>query len=135
MDLKKEFGTDKEKEIDGKWFPISDSAKLLIARIGNPNYAKVFRRLTRPYKRAIRTDRLPEEKSDEILIQTMAETILLGWEGLEEDGVPVTYSTTEAVRMLTEYKDFRDMVSEIASEMEAFKVEDDEEAEGNSEAS
>ena len=61
----------------------------------------------------------------------MTECIILDWKGLEEDGKTVKYSKAECTRILKEYKDFRDHVSELANSMELFKNEMDAEAEKN----
>jgi archaellum component FlaC len=61
----------------------------------------------------------------------MADCIVLDWKGLEEDGKAVKFSKEECVRVLKEYKDFRDHVSELANSMEIFRQEMDAEAEKN----
>ena len=131
MDLRKEYGTDKNKELTGVWEDFGNGCTVLIARIGNENYAKVFRRISKPYQNAIRRQSLGNEKADELLIQAMAECIVLDWKGLKEDGKTIKYSKEECVRILKEYKDFRDQVSELATSMELFKREMDAEAEKN----
>ena len=131
MDLKKEYGTDKNKELDGVWEDMGNGCKVLIARIGNENYSKVFRRISKPYQNAIRRGTLGNDKAEDLLIQAMAECIVLDWTGLEEDGKKVKYSREECIRVLKEYKDFRDHVSELANSMELFKREMDAEAEKN----
>jgi hypothetical protein len=131
MDLKKEYGTDKDKELAGVWEDMGGGCKVLIARLGNENYSKVFRRISKPYQNAIRRGTLGNEKAEELLIQAMAECIVLDWQGLEEDGKKIKYSRDECVRVLKEYKDFRDHISELANSMELFKREMDAESEKN----
>ena len=130
-DVRKIFGTDKQAEIEGKWNDIGDDIKLLIARIGNPEYQKAFQKISKPHRRAIRRGTLNDEVAEKLLVKAMAQTILLDWEGLEEDGVPVPYSTDNAIRILMEYKDLRDYVSDIANEMEGYRADEDEEGEKN----
>ena len=131
FDIAKEFGTDESKEIEGVWEDMGNGCRLLIAREGNPKYKKAFTRMTKPYRQQIRRETLSDEKAEEITIKIMAETILLNWEGLEEDGNPVEYSKAEAVRMLTKYRDFRNHVSELAGSISLFKQTEDEESEKN----
>lgn len=135
MDLKKEYGTDKDKELAGVWEDFGGGCKVLIARIGNENYSKVFRRISKPYQNAIRRGTLGNEKAEDLLIQAMAESIVLDWKGMEEDGKPVKYSKEECMRVLKAYKDFRDEISERAGSMELFKREMDAESEKNSKKS
>jgi len=130
-DLKKMFGTDKSKEIEGTWNDIGENVRVKVARIGNPEYQKEFQKISKPHQRAIRRGSLNNEVAEKLLIRVMAKTILLDWEGLQEDGADVPYSYENAVRILTEYRDLRDYVSDIANEMEAFRAELDEEAEKN----
>lgn len=132
MDLKKEYGTNRKSEVDGVWEDFGGGTTVLIARIGNENYQKVFRRISKPYQNAIRRGTLGNDKAEDLLIQAMADCIVLDWKGLKEDDKPVKFSKEECVRVLKEYKDFRDHVSELANSMEIFRQEMDSEAEKNS---
>ena len=130
-DIRKIFGTNKVAEIEGTWNDIGDGIKLLVARIGNPEYQKEFQKISKPHRRALRQGRLNDEVAERLLTKVMAKNILLDWKGLEEDGVELPYSYENAVRILTDYKDLRDYVSDIANEMDSFKAEEDEEGEKN----
>jgi len=118
MDIKKTYGTDKIKEEKGVWEDLGDGARVLVARIGNPNYRKVFEQLTKPYQKSIRRGTLSEEKATDLIIKSLAKSVLLSWEGLKEDGKALKYSEAEAVRLMTDYPDFRDQVQEIANDLE-----------------
>ena len=48
-----------------------------------------------------------------------------------EDGIEVPFSDEAALRILTDYKDLRDYISDISNDIEVFKQEDDEDAEKN----
>ena len=130
-DIRKMFGTNKNAEIDGVWQDIGEKVKVKVARIGNPQYQKAFRKITKPHKQALRRGSLNDEVADKLLIKAMAKSILLDWSGLEEDGKPVPYSYENAVRLLTDYRDFRDDVSDFANDMESFRAEEDKETEKN----
>ena len=131
MDIKKEFGTSKAKEQEGIWSDFGDGCQVKIARIGNPEYQKTFRKISKPHQKAIRRGSLNDEVAEKLLVEAMAEAIVIDWKGLQEDGKELKYSKTEAIRILTTYKDFRDQVSEIANDMESFKAVEDESAEKN----
>jgi hypothetical protein len=131
MDISKEYKTDEDLEVKGKEFDFGDDCFCTIARRGNPEYIKVMRRLMKPYKRQLRADRVPDAVQEEISIRVIAMTILKGWRGMKEDGVEVPYNSENCIRILTEYKDFREQVSEISDEMEHYRIADDEDAEGN----
>lgn len=132
MDLKKEFATNKQYEQEGVWTDIGNGCSIKIARVGNEHYTALFRKLSKPYQNQIRRGTLPNDKAEDLLIQVMAESIVLDWKGLEEDGKPVKYSRETCARILKEYKDFRELVSDLSNSLELFKAEMDAEAEKNS---
>ena len=131
LDLKKEYAVDKNKEIEGVWQDFGSGAKMKIARIGNSEYQKVFQKISKPHRKSIRRGTLADDVAEKLLVEAMAESILLDWEGVEDGGVALPYTKENAIRVLLEYKDLRDQVTEIANEMESFKAEEDAEAEKN----
>jgi len=127
-----QFATDLDLEENGVWVDIGDGGQLLVARMGNPNYTRVVRELSKPYRSRIRKGTMPDEISDEILFKAMSQTILLGWSGIEDDkGKEIKYSSDAAYDLLKGMKDFRILVSELANEQMAFRREEMT-AEGNS---
>lgn len=123
MDIKKQFGTDKKKEHEGVWIPTGTDSKLLIARVGNKNYMEAFKRLSAPHKVSLRNRNLPPDIAEKIAVEAIAESILLGWEGLTEDGKKIPYSKEQAIRLLTTYPDFAEQVGQLANDIENFKGE------------
>jgi hypothetical protein len=100
----------------------------LVAHTGNPHYIKALRQRMKDNQ----ID--PEDNSDEneklvtsLVVETMAETILLGWKGLEYKGKALEYSKENAVTLL-EVKDFRKRIGNIADSAESFRLKDEEEA-------
>ena len=67
--------------------------------------------LTERYPRVLRqrleSGQVDDNKSAGIMAKVMADTILLGWKGLKEDGEEVLYSKEECVRVLVDYPDIR----------------------------
>ena len=125
------FATDLDLEENGVWVDIGQGASLLIARQGNPRYNEHVRKTCKPHSRQIRNQTISEELSNELLIASLAETILLDWKGLEDDkGKPIKYSKKAAIELLTGLKDFRALVQEIAREQATFRAAEIEE-EGN----
>jgi hypothetical protein len=131
MDLKKNYATDKVAEIAGIEKDFGDGLFIKIARIGNSEYKKFFQKLTKPHQKAIRRGVLSDEVADRLLIEAMANKIVLDWRGMFEGQTEIQYSTENCIRILTEYPDLKDQINEIANEMESFKTEDDEELEKN----
>jgi len=130
LDLKR-FATDKNAEIEGVWVKLDEGVELKIARMGNEKFNELFRKYSRPYKRAIRNGTLSDSIAEDILLKCMSEAILLDWKGLEEDGVPLEYTKENAYRVLKEYEVLRDFVTSCAEDFELFKKQEDEEAEKN----
>ena len=130
-DVKKLFGIDSTKEQEGVVHEMGDGLKMRIARIGNPKYQKRFQAISKPHRRAIRRGTLADEVAEKLLIQCLSETIVLGWEGLEENGEEVPYSLENCIRILTAYPELRNYVNDIANELEGYQAEDDEEGAEN----
>lgn len=136
LNLYKEYESDENVEVDGAWIDLGDGAKVKVARWGNPNHEKVIERLRRPYRSMIRSGRdLPKQVSDRIATESLAEAILLGWEGLlDRKGKAIPYSKENALNLLSDpaLKDFRETISSIALQAETFRKESLETAAGNS---
>lgn len=126
------FQTDSNLEEDGAWISIGDEASLKIARLGNRAYRDAFQKRIKPYRRQIRTQTMDDKIAEKIMIECLAETILLDWSGMEDDkGQKIAYSSAKAQEYLKAYKDFRELVVELASEMENFRQQEDEADEKN----
>jgi hypothetical protein len=122
MDIFNTFATDEKKEIEGAWFPLSKTAKVLVARSGNENYVHMLRKKLEASGIDLQgTTKEDEQAAEKVFIDVMASTILLGWEGLEFQGPPIPYSTENA-RTLLGVKEFRRKISGFADNFEAFKV-------------
>lgn len=128
----KGFATDENAEVNGRWFDLSDTVKVKVARFGNKEHEEAKRRLQEPYLVQIRNGTLSSDKNEELSVRAMAETILLDWEGIEDvDGNPVEYSQDAAYQALLDNRDFRDMISMLAADSAAYREERQEEAEKN----
>lgn len=122
MDLYKQYQTDEKAELDGVWVPLSGTAKLKIARAGNPRHAACMKRLLTPYvKPGMRTTDVADEIFQAVAREAMAETILVDWDGIVKDGAPLPYSKEEALRAL-QMKDFQLAVWESANALETFRT-------------
>lgn len=131
MDIKKAYGTSEKLEQEGVWVPLGDGAKVKVARAGNKENRAEIKRLIAPHKVALRNDKLPDDVLETLTIKAMAGTILLDWDGIKEDGKAVPYSRENAIRLLTEYKDFRDQVAVLSNEITLYQAEAEAEAAKN----
>ena len=132
MDFKARYKTDKDAESEGVWEDIGEGFRVKVARSNTPHHQRVAENLMRPYRRQIANGSLSNDKMTEITVKAMSEALLLDWEGLEIDDKPVPYSRETAHKLLTEYKDFREEVAELAQSIELFRSSEIEEAEKNS---
>jgi hypothetical protein len=131
MDIFNSFATDEVAETEGRWFPIgkgkdSKVAKVLVARTGNANYVKALRQRMKDSQ--VDTEDASEENEKlvtDLVTETMAETILLGWKGLEYKGESLEYTKANA-KLLLEVKGFRQRISGIADKLESFRIRDEE---------
>lgn len=121
MDLNT-FKTDKKKEQEGVRVPFDD-ATLIIARLNNPNHVADFKARQRVYRGA----KVPDDVNQKIYIESLAATVLLGWENVTLGGTPLPYTKENAVMALS-IPDFADFVVMRAGEMELFREEQQREA-------
>lgn len=123
MNLYQQFQTDAKKEIEGTWIPLSATARIKVAREGNPRHQACLKRLTAPYlKPGIRTNDIPDDTWEAVTREAAAETLLVDWEGIVNDAnEPVPYSKAEALAALA-MKDFYRLVLMAAQSMETFRV-------------
>lgn len=121
MDILSSYTTDEKLENEGKVFPLSKDSSLLVARSGNTKYVAMLRKQMQEAQLDLASGDEADQLAEAILIDVMAKTLLLGWKGLTEGGVEVTYSVDKAKEYLR-IKDFRRKVSGFADNFEAFKL-------------
>jgi hypothetical protein len=137
MDIGKRFGTNPAKETEGVWLFLprdyhdddGPPARVLLARAGNRNYQKMVARLSRPHRHELRSG--AEGVLDSVITRAMSKTILLDWENITEYGKTIVYSQEEAFRLLSKHQGFREMIADMASDIENFRDEELEEGEKN----
>lgn len=132
IDLFAEFATDKSAEQDGVWEPYAGDIEFLIAREGNPAYNRMITALVRKHKRLLDSKtEAADAKSEELMIETLAKTILLGWRGtFLWKGKPMGDYTVEKAKEMLAVKDFKAWVTSVAADQARYKVQEDQEAEG-----
>lgn len=130
MDIAKRFGTDKQAEVEGVWIDMGDTSRVRLARVGNPRYEDLRRRLRAPYA-AGGFRSIPDDVQLQIYRRLLAETVIIDWEGFELDSEPFPFTAENALRLITDFVDFGNFVSQAAESMETFRRAH-EDAEGNS---
>jgi hypothetical protein len=122
-DFFKQFASDEKMEIEGRWVDHDTETSFLVARSGNKHFNRLFTKLYQKNKVVLESKGdAAEAKSDEIMIETFAKTILLGWKGkVEFDGKDLSYSVENAKKLLA-LKDFRRVIASYADDFDSFKV-------------
>lgn len=122
MDIFSSFATDEALENEGKWFPLSKTAKIKVARAGNPRYQSLLRAKMKEAQLEYSSGDEADQLAEAILIDVMANTVLLGWEGLKYQGKDAAFSVSMAATFL-KVKDFRKKVTELSGNFESYKVQ------------
>lgn len=135
MDFSKHYRTDSEAERDGQWIEWAESTQLKIARLGNQAYQNRFQALLKPHRHLRDRGLLPEDVQVEILNKCLAECILVDWKGVVYEGEELPYSVDNALKLLEEFRDFREDVITVAGEQATFRVAEIEESSKNSQRS
>lgn len=124
MDIFSSFATDETLENEGKWRPLSKTAKILVARSGNPKYVAMLRAKMAEAQLDLSSGEEADQLAEGILIDVMAKTILLGWSGLTYQGKEAPYSF-EMAKTFLKVKDFRKKVAGMSDDFESFRVKEE----------
>lgn len=126
-DFFKDYCTNKTLEENGvKVFLPDFNCTIKVARTKNKKHLELTKKLMKPFHKYQKNGRIVdipadvEKQIEEITLRIWAETILLGWEGIEVDDKPFPYSIDNAVRLLSE-DDFFAQVAEAAGNAETFR--------------
>lgn len=120
------YATDKTLENEGTWCDlVRGGGKVKVARLNNPEYKKLNKKLIKPYIKIIRAGgEIPEEKNEEILIELFAHTIIRDWQITDPatgEALPYSYENVKA--LLQDSADFRDEVASHADNFDNFHKE------------
>ncbi|MDI1362511.1 hypothetical protein [Methylotenera sp.] len=123
MDIFASFATDEKLEVEGTWVPLGGTAKILVARAGNKKYGRLLSAAVDKNKLALdaKTDEA-DALSDSIMVDVLANSVLLGWEGLSFKGTEALPYNLENAKTLLAVKDFRALVSEKARNIDNFRA-------------
>lgn len=134
IDLFSAFSTDAQKESEGieTTLPGCGDTKFRVARAGNKNYNRTLAALYKKHRVTLESKGdEAEAKSNELLADVYAETLLLGWSGtIQFQGKAEPYSKDTAKKLLA-LKEFRAVVDQVAQDFQSFKTVQDEEDLGN----
>lgn len=127
LDVFTDFATDPSLEDGGAWFPIGKGARLLVARAGNRKYGKTLNKLVERNEVALKAeDDAADKLNDDIMIESLAVGILLGWEKVFYQGKLLDYSVQNA-KTLLKHREFRRTVIQFSEDVDAFRVKKEKE--------
>jgi hypothetical protein len=119
------YETDKDCEVNGVWIDFGDF-KFRLARAGGSNkrYATVLAAAAKPHTRAIENKTISPEKSQEILRDVFAKTVVIGWEDVKDrEGNELTFSYENCVALFTELPDLFADIQEEAAKLANYRLE------------
>jgi hypothetical protein len=134
--LYEQFSTDSDLEKNGivlMYMPNSKGIpiEIRIARAGGANkaYLRALEIKSRPYRKLIDTGMMDVTVANDIMRDVYAETIVLGWENVEDrDGNPLPYTKENCKKLLKDLPVLYDDIVEQAQRISLFKraeIEDD----------
>jgi len=112
-----------QREIDGKMETVP--VIITIARAGGANqrFDKVFEHKTKPYKRMIQTDSLDPEIGKQIMRETFAETVILGWQNVQNQaGEFLEFNRANVLAVLKDLPDLFVDIQQQANKAALFRA-------------
>lgn len=105
----------------GIWFEFDENVKFKLAHSGrlNTKAQAIWERLHKPYRHQIRTGTLSDDKSDELLIQFLAEAIILDWK-IVKDGSEIAFTRENVTQFLKDYPYLKDHVTTLAADAQNY---------------
>ena len=129
------YETDEKFEKDGIDLEVSDGVRFRIARSGGQNkkYQQILAKLMKPYQRQFDQGTLDNDKAGDIMQLAFIKGCLLGWQGVtDRKGDEMEFSEGNALKLFGDLPDLFAQLQEQAGKVSNYRVEDIEEAAGNS---
>lgn len=131
MSLYRQFKTDTKLEKEGVLLHYGTNSKgkdimIRVARAGagNDAYVKRMEAKVKPYRRQIQNETIERALLTGILREVFAETVVLGWDGVEdENGKDMPFSKDNCVKLFTDLPDLFEDVQEQAQKAALFRAE------------
>lgn len=135
----KVFKTSTQAENNGQWFnygegPTGRDQRILLARMGpsNKRFSAAYERFQREFGRQVDSGTLANETARAAMVEMMADSIVLNWEGIcDENGQELPYSRENVIKVLTDLPEFFHELRDLASKREHYLEQQDREDAGN----
>jgi len=129
MGLFEAHGSDKELQANGKWVDYGDY-KILIAWAGsaNPRFEDTMEKHTRPFRKYLESSNMVmpkdmKKKLEAAFRAAYAHSVVLDWEGVQRDGIPIPYSAKACKDIFDELPSFFKEIQEYATSLENYQAE------------
>ena len=132
FDLSDEFGSNPAAEVEGVWSYLGETAKVKVARLGNLEAQKAYRKIPKQVRDQIEKGNMGNKAAIQFLSKFLATHILKDWFGLSDGGKTLpAYDAEAGTEFLLKYRRFRDRIWEIAIDDDLYNVKEVEETAGN----
>lgn len=131
MSLYKTFQTSQHLEKNGIELQYGENDKgeeilIRIARAGGANsaYNKRLEALVKPYRRQITSETIDNKVLEKLILQAFAETVVLGWSGVEDaEGNALECTVENVIKLFTDLPDLFKDVQDQAQKSVLFREE------------
>ena len=125
------FKTSNSLEVDGKWFEFPENDDGTIPRVrlarmseNNPRFQKAMEQFSKDFRRDIELDILTEDRAGPLFRKVFINTILSGWEDLQDaDGNAIEYTAENADKLLVDVPDFYRVLRDEARRLSNYRAE------------
>lgn len=111
-----EYGFDKNSK------PI----RIRVARAGGSNtrFDKLLEQRLKPYRRQIQTDTMDRALLEDIMMNVFAETVILGWENVDDkDGNVIPFSKENCIKLFKDLPDLYRDIQEQSTKVALYRAE------------
>lgn len=116
-----------DKETSGVWAPFKGS-EFLIASSGCTKFQRLFAKLQMPHRKAIERKKLDPEIQMDLMARSLSMEIVKDWKDVvDNSGKAVDFTVKSAYDVLRGNSEFREFVTEFASEISNYVSEEKEE--------
>ena len=130
-----QYETSDKFEKDGVDLEVSEGVRFRVARSGGQNkkYQQILAKLMKPYQRQFDQGTLDNDKAGNIMQLAFIKGCLLGWEGVtDRNDKPMEFNEGNALKLFGDLPDLFAQLQEQAGKVSNYRIEDIEEAAGNS---
>ena len=115
-----------DKEESGVWTQFKGS-DFLIASSGAKGFQRLWSKLQLPHRKAIDKGRLDPDTQLELMAKALSQTVILDWKNVVDNkGNDIEFSKATAYDVLKKNSEFREFVTEFATELSNFVSEEKE---------